>query len=193
MGLTANFKDLRWGGDICRGMKTCQYCGITLILKQRKNCLECSLRAKRDRNKQWHKENKTHRAKKDKITHQSPSYRWHLLRKNAQKRELEVLLCREEFEQISILPCYYCEGILDTDSGWGSHIDRLDNNLGYTINNSVSCCGFCNKIKQDLLTPIETKEVIRIIIKLRGNTNARITNSKTPDTISGNTNLPNIT
>lgn len=170
-------------------MKTCQHCGAELTFMQRKNCAKCSSNAKRERNRQWHIDNKEHRSEKDKINHKSPSYRWHLLKQNAKKRFLEVTITREQFEELSVRCCYYCEGFLDTDSGWGSHIDRLDNYLGYTYSNSVSCCDFCNRIKQDLLSPIEAKAAINTIIEIRDNSNARTKDSNSSNTKFGNTSL----
>ena len=148
-------------------MKTCQHCHILLTPKQRKNCEACSLQARRDRNHKWHKDNKSHRAKSDRKNHQSPSYRWLQLKRNGSSRGLDLSITRDQFEILSKKPCLYCLGLLDNDLGMGTHIDRLDNNLGYSYENSTSCCGFCNKIKQDLLTPEETKAVIKIIIEMR--------------------------
>jgi len=169
-------------------MKTCQYCQAPLNENQRKNCADCSKKHKYKRNQLWHVKNKEHRKQKDKINHRSPSYRWHLLKRNGKKRNLEVSLTREQFEEISKQPCYYCGGYLDNDSGWGSHIDRINNYFGYTIDNSVSCCDFCNRIKQDLLTAGETKAVIKIIIEMRKNNDSKITN--TSNTKTSDTNLP---
>jgi hypothetical protein len=154
-------------------MKNCQYCGATLTPSRRKNCSKCSAEAKRKRNQNWHTNNKEHRRQKDAVNHRSPSYRWHLLLQNAKKRSLIATITREQFEELSKQPCHYCNGKLDVDSGWGSHIDRLDNLVGYTCENSVSCCDFCNRIKQDLLSPLETKAAIQAIIKVRENDDKR--------------------
>lgn len=148
-------------------VKKCQYCKESLIGNQRKNCDECSIKAKKLRNKNWHAANKNRTRKRNKRTHTTIAYKWNCLLSNAKRRNMVVLLSKEQFEIIIKSQCYYCNGILDNDQGWGSHCDRLDNNIGYTHENTVSCCGFCNKIKQDLLSPCETKEVIFLIIKMR--------------------------
>lgn len=168
-------------------LRKCQHCQTPLNENQRKNCTECSKEAKRKRNILWHANKKEHRKQKDKINHRSPSYRWHLLKQNGKRRNLEVYLTREHFEMVSKQACYYCDGYLDTDSGWGSHIDRLNNTLGYTPINSVSCCDFCNRIKQDLLTADETKSVIKIIIEMRLNHE----NTNKPNTSKSNTDMSN--
>ena len=31
-------------------------------------------------------------------------------------------------------------------------IDRIDSNIGYTVNNCVPCCTICNHMKNDLTT-----------------------------------------
>lgn len=148
-------------------MKICAHCPTPLIGTQRKDCAACTKKIRYARNRVWHATHKENRRKRSEKNHKTPSYRWHLLKQNAKKRNLEVSLTRVQFESLSKEPCYYCKGMLDIDSGWGTHIDRLDNTVGYTFENSMSCCHFCNRIKQDLLTPKETKEVIQLLIRLR--------------------------
>lgn len=51
------------------------------------------------------------------------------------------------FEYFVILrshPCNYCGGSLPES---GSGMDRLDNRIGYTLSNTVACCGQCNRDK----------------------------------------------
>jgi hypothetical protein len=172
-------------------MENCQYCRKPLALGRRKYCLDCAPEAKRDRNKQWHIDNKEHRSEKDKVNHKSPSYRWNLLKSNGRKRGLEVSIMREQFEDISKRPCCYCDGSLDKDSGWGSHIDRINNDIGYTYENSVSCCDFCNRIKQDLLSYEENKAVIKLIVKMRSENAER--NTTTPNSSTSDRALPDLT
>lgn len=148
-------------------IKTCFHCPRPLIDGQRKNCSDCTKKLRAKRNRIWHATHKENRRQRSEKNHKSPSYRWHLLKQNAKRRNLIVSMTREEFEILSKNPCYYCQGKLDVDTGWGTHIDRLDNKVGYEFKNSVSCCDFCNRIKQDLLTPEETIAVIKIIIQLR--------------------------
>jgi len=72
----------------------------------------------------------------------------------------------EQFAQAIKPACYYCHGFFGKTTT-GSGLDRVDNTKGYTVDNVVSCCHFCNRIKQDLLTAEENKEVIKLIKKLR--------------------------
>lgn len=63
---------------------------------------------------------------------------------------------REIFEMIILQKCYYC-GCEPEISNYDKYkniktngIDRKDNNLGYTINNCVTCCKRCNYLKKDM-------------------------------------------
>jgi len=93
----------------------------------------------------------------------------------AKQRNKEFSL---DFEQYKILieqSCYYCNNLLSTGKNRGIGLDRIDNNRGYTIDNVVRCCNFCNQIRGDNLTVDEMKQVSNLIINLRGlNTNNTI-------------------
>ncbi len=76
------------------------------------------------------------------------------------KRKYPFVLTLDHFRELIKLPCYYCGSSTDTkricsNSHGKSHvwhlrvngIDRKDNTLGYTIENSVACCFTCNRAK----------------------------------------------
>jgi len=78
---------------------------------------------------------------------------------NAEKRGYEFLLTNEDFFSLIEQECYYCGNIAETV--WKSHrkenntvvyngVDRKDNSLGYTLENSCSCCKKCNYIKNNI-------------------------------------------
>lgn len=77
-------------------------------------------------------------------------------RSNAKRRGLDFDLTKDEFHAVTQRPCSYCgqepkqEHRL-TKSAHGfytySGIDRIDNATGYVAENSVPCCGQCNKAK----------------------------------------------
>lgn len=80
--------------------------------------------------------------------------------KSAQYRSLEFSLNLESFKEITSSNCSYCGKIPSSISVQKlqkslaipyiyNGIDRIDSNLGYTIDNSVSCCAMCNKMKLD--------------------------------------------
>ena len=60
---------------------------------------------------------------------------------NAKKRGYSFELTVEQFEKLIPSNCFYCG---DESNG----IDRWNNDIGYTIDNSVPCCGKCNFIKR---------------------------------------------
>ncbi len=77
-------------------------------------------------------------------------------RTQARARGYEFLLTKEEFSNIFRKECNYCGSI-----GLSNHkyrrnnfpytgIDRIDNTRGYTLDNSVPCCKFCNSMKNVL-------------------------------------------
>jgi hypothetical protein len=49
---------------------------------------------------------------------------------------------------------------------------KTRNTKGYISENVVSCCGLCNSLKRDNLSPEETLAVISAIIEYRKNNNA---------------------
>lgn len=73
----------------------------------------------------------------------------------ARSRNLDWELTEDQFIQLITQPCTYCgevnsmQGIAKDRSIQVNGIDRKDNNLGYTIINSVPCCNFCNHAKKN--------------------------------------------
>lgn len=66
----------------------------------------------------------------------------------ADKKGLQFDLSTAKFKEISSGPCHYC-----TKQNTSTHTngtDRKDNNIGYTIENSLPCCRECNSMKSDL-------------------------------------------
>ncbi len=99
--------------------------------------------------------------------HQRPSVRYQTLVRHSKKRNLKVTLKKEDyFALISDSICRYCDGELNKT---GASLDRLNNKLGYSLKNVVPCCSNCNNLRGNLLTEIETVEVIELLKELRGN------------------------
>ena len=81
-------------------------------------------------------------------------------RKAAKKRGYEFLLSEEQFIKLIGERCYYCNSAPDMVLNYYKHaksrgfchngVDRLDNKMGYTVNNSVTCCKICNNAKASL-------------------------------------------
>jgi hypothetical protein len=64
------------------------------------------------------------------------------MRRNAKNRGYEVHLTHDQYHALVLAPCRYC-------GGPGGGVDRQDNSIGYTPENSVPCCSTCNYAKRD--------------------------------------------
>lgn len=76
----------------------------------------------------------------------------------AQARKLDFSLSLDEFGVITKKNCFYC-GIEPMQRAGDKNangkyvyngIDRVDNSIGYTLENCVPCCGKCNQAKMDM-------------------------------------------
>lgn len=89
-----------------------------------------------------------------------PSFRvYGLYKRRALRRDLAFELTREQFNELIRQNCTYCGvkpstllaaphgGVCQNFSYNG--VDRKDNLLGYTVENSVACCKICNRAKSD--------------------------------------------
>jgi hypothetical protein len=66
-------------------------------------------------------------------------------RSRAEKKELEFALSKDDYKTITTQDCYLC-GKETTDTNTNG-IDRVDNTIGYTFENSKACCKECNHMK----------------------------------------------
>lgn len=81
-----------------------------------------------------------------------------MYKRNADNNYRSFELSKEEFREITQKNCYYCseEPSAYTSNYYpnggyvGNGIDRVDNSLGYSIENCVPCCERCNKMKLDM-------------------------------------------
>lgn len=83
--------------------------------------------------------------------------------KSAKRRNISFVLTEEEFKSLTLLPCFYCgkepsQIYKSNKYGNGNYIyngiDRVNNSLGYILDNCVPCCGICNRAK-DVMTKEE--------------------------------------
>jgi hypothetical protein len=76
----------------------------------------------------------------------------------AQRKRLQFKLTKEQFLVLVSRPCCYCGTSPETvnrscygrdyyDTCLYTGVDRKDNTLGYTVENSVPCCKWCNYAK----------------------------------------------
>lgn len=103
-------------------------------------------------------------------------------KRNAKKRGLEYKLTDEQFKEITQRNCFYC-GAKPGNINKPKHcngeyiyngIDRVDNNKGYTIDNVVACCRFCNYRKGALPFPEFKAWIEKVYVKLVKYTNRGI-------------------
>ena len=93
------------------------------------------------------------------------------MKRGAKKRKRRWEITDSQAHFLMQQNCYYCgckpaQGV-NRVAVYGytyNGLDRIDNNIGYTINNLVACCGTCNKAKGKQ-TLVEFKEWISRIHK----------------------------
>ena len=110
----------------------------------------------------WQQENQ----EKIKISRRTPKVRFQNLKTAVKRKNQSLSITEDEYIEIIKNDCYYCDGFFPR-SETGSGLDRLDNNLGYHIDNVISCCTTCNKVKNKIFSPEETKVMIQAVINLK--------------------------
>lgn len=82
-------------------------------------------------------------------------------------------ISKEEYTELISKPCAYCDGPLPYT---GVGLDRIDNELGYSLINVNPCCWTCNVVRGDRFTVHEMKTILGPAIKrireLRGSVSA---------------------
>jgi len=71
----------------------------------------------------------------------NPGYKYVAIKESARKRKLLFELSLDDYLSFWGKPCGYCAG--KTING----LDRIDNDVGYTMKNVISCCYKCNRMK----------------------------------------------
>lgn len=100
-------------------------------------------------------------------------------RRNAERAGRVFTLTEEQFRELTKSDCFYCGDAPNrpwpSRSGTGNYIyngvDRYDNEHGYTIENCVSCCYRCNKMKSDLDVSEFMEHIKKVYKNLRGEQN----------------------
>ena len=75
------------------------------------------------------------------------SHRWSLIKGRSKRRKWPEIIKEDYARTLFEMPCFYCNGVEEHTKFNG--IDRVDSSLGYTKENTVSCCYVCNKMKND--------------------------------------------
>lgn len=70
----------------------------------------------------------------------------------ANKRELVFSLDKEQFRKLIFDNCFYCGSKPNSPKRIINYngIDRVNNKIGYVIDNCVTCCYICNRAKSNL-------------------------------------------
>lgn len=97
----------------------------------------------------------------------TPLGRFNRLKEDSKKRNIDLSISLEEFKLLINKNCFYCDNNLGLKTIYGVGLDRLDNTKGYTLDNVVPCCNFCNIVKGYLLTSDEMKKVANLLINAR--------------------------
>jgi hypothetical protein len=114
-------------------MKNCIDCNKPTNSTQRIRCVDCNVI----------KRKLTAKTNKDKYQyHKQPKYRYAVYKRGAENRGYSFELSVDEFSNLWNKPCHYCNVLIQ-----GIGIDRKDNNIGYTVDNTVACCTDCNFMK----------------------------------------------
>ena len=102
--------------------------------------------------------------KKNKHKWKTPKALFNQYKGGAKRRNFEFNISFSEFSSFWQKPCIYCGNKINTIG-----LDRIDNTVGYKMNNIKSCCTQCNTAKRAL----PAKEWISWIGKLKNQTDIR--------------------
>lgn len=97
------------------------------------------------------------KSKRKAIGDSAKLFAWNNYKNQALKRGHEWSFTLEQFVEICQRDCHYCGSPPEIQVKLGSYsrwtrngIDRVDNSIGYTPENSVTCCFACNRMKSTL-------------------------------------------
>lgn len=86
-------------------------------------------------------------------------------KKSVEKRNKDLGLTKEQYFEFIQAPCTYCNYYNEDEI---NGIDRIDNEKGYILNNCVSCCKNCNRMKH-IFHPVFFIEKAKLITKFQQN------------------------
>lgn len=110
------------------------------------------------------------RRKDDGVASFNALYRKYI--NGAKRRGYDFDLSKDEFKELTSDNCYYC-GSVPLSGNYGyvyrngdyiyNGIDRVNNEEGYVLNNCVSCCTVCNKMKHMLTKEYFLNHISKIL------------------------------
>jgi len=91
---------------------------------------------------------------------------------HAKKRNYKFELTFQEFKNLIFKNCYYCGSkpigrhskLKHSEQVFYNGIDRVNNNMGYSLSNCVPCCKICNKMKVNLIVEVFINHIKQIIL-----------------------------
>lgn len=89
----------------------------------------------------------------------------------AKSRNMIIEMTKDQYEKLYHLPCFYCNNEIGEVVKFSTGLDRINNEEGYTFENSLPCCKICNKSRNNNLSVDGMKAAIQAIIKFRKENN----------------------
>ncbi len=124
------------------------------VKRNSRQCKACNTA----RAKKWNRENPGKRRRHRKKYRQTPRGRYLHNKWKALEAGKTWTLSLPQFKKLIKKCCTYCGA--EPISTVGSWLDRIDNKCGYATDNVVPCCGECNRVRSDVFTYDEMKNVI---------------------------------
>lgn len=97
--------------------------------------------------KKFYKKNRKEIIKSQQVRNATPNGKYIRYRFSAKRRGIDFKLTLKEFISLVSQSCSYC------GSNNSIGVDRVDNQIGYLLENSKPCCTTCNMMKKAL--PVE--------------------------------------
>lgn len=116
-------------------LKKCNDCGV---FKSIFNYNKSGRNRRRARCKACYKEYR-------KVSDFKPESRFNKYKRDAKRRNIPFNLKKEDFFSFENKNCRYCG-----EKVFPISLDRIDNNIGYDLDNVDSCCSSCNSLKHVL-------------------------------------------
>jgi hypothetical protein len=109
--------------------------------------------------KQWRDNNPDKVVEINKLKRENIDYKIKIYKNSADKRGIKFELTDDECINFFANKCHYCGEKIKVLNG----IDRMNNDLDYTINNCVTCCEMCNMMKKTIQYKIFFKKIGHIL------------------------------
>ena len=113
----------------------------------RRSYYEKYMQMEKSRSMKWNSENKQrYNDNHKRFVEKNVDYRFSVMKAAAKRRGIIFDLDFSEYLPLTLLPCHYCGDSLPRRGGG---LDRVDNNKGYSVDNIVPCCQYCNQAKMN--------------------------------------------